>query len=73
MDYTNKKITLNDNKTYLVIEQVNYDNNIYLYIVNKDDGLDTKYIEIKDDRILPIDSNLFDTTIFPLFMDKFRQ
>ena len=68
MDYTNKKFTLEDGKNYLVIEQVNYEGSIYLYIANPDDENDTKFVEIKDERILPIDSILFEQKIFPLFI-----
>lgn len=73
MDYTNKKFTMDDGITYLVIEQVNYEGNIYLYIANSKNEDDTKYIEIVGDRIFPIDPTLFDEKIFPLFMEKFRQ
>jgi hypothetical protein len=73
MDYTNKKITLGDGITYLVINQVNYNNSIYLYIVNKDNEDDTKFVEVKNDELLSIDPELFDTTIFPLFMEEFRK
>ena len=73
MDYINKKFVLDNGKSYLVIEQVNYEDNIYLYIANPDNEDDTKFVEIKDGNLLPIDSNLFDEKIFPLFMEKFRQ
>lgn len=73
MDYTNKKFTLDDGKTYLVIEQVNYEDHIYLYIANNNDENDTKFIEVKDDMLLPIDPELFESKIFSMFMDKFRE
>ena len=37
MDYINKKITLENGKSYLVIEQVDYEGGIYLYIANPED------------------------------------
>lgn len=73
MDYINKKITLESNKDYLVVEQVNYDNNIYLFVVNPLNEDDTKFIKIKDNNLVPIDPNLFDQYIFPLFMDKLKK
>jgi hypothetical protein len=73
MDYKESKFTLEDGITYLVVEQVNYENGIYLYIANADNESDTKFVEIKDDRLIPIDPVLFDKVLFPLFMDKFRQ
>lgn len=72
MDYKESKFTLEDGITYLVVEQVNYENGIYLYIANADNESDTKFVEIKDDRLIPIDPVLFDKVLFPLFMDKFR-
>ena len=32
MDYTNKQYTLDDGNTYIVIEQVEFNNHSYLYI-----------------------------------------
>lgn len=72
MDYSNDKFTLENGKTYLVIEQVDYDNKIYLYIANRDDEKDTKFVEIKDDNLLDIDPVLFEEKIFPLFVEKFN-
>lgn len=70
MDYTNKKFVLEDNKTYIVIEQVDYEDNIYLYIVNKDDEDDSRFVQIKNDELLDIDPELLKDRIFPLFIDK---
>lgn len=72
MDYLNKKFTLEDGKTYLVIEQVYYEEGIYLYIVNPEDESDSRFVEIKDGNLLPIDANLFDKEIWPLFLEKIR-
>ena len=73
MDYINKEFTLDNNKKYVVIEQVNYNENIYLYIANSNDENDTMYVEIKDNNLLKIESSLFEQHIFPLFLEKFRQ
>jgi hypothetical protein len=73
MDYTDKKFTLDDNNTYIVVEQVDFDNNTYLYIVNSMDEDDTKFVQIKDDEILDINPNLFNNKIFPLFVEKFSK
>ena len=72
MDYIDTKFTLDNGKTYLVVEQVNYNGGIYLYISNADDENDTRFVEVKDDRVTNIDPELFEKTIFPLFMEKFR-
>ena len=73
MDYTNKVFDLDNGKSYLVIEQVDYDNKIYLYIVNSNNESDTKFVELIDGNLIPIESTLFDNTIFPLFMDKLKK
>lgn len=73
MDYTDKKFTLDDNNTYIVVEQVDFENNTYLYIVNSMDEDDTKFVQIKDDEILDINPNLFNNKIFPLFVEKFSK
>ena len=73
MDYTNKKITFDDGKSYVVIEQVNLDESIYLYIANIDDEDDTSFIEIKGNDILRIDPELFNDKVFPLFKEKLKK
>lgn len=71
MDYKNKKFTLDNGKVYVVVEQVVYENNIYLLIVNREDEKDCEYVEIKDDELLDIDQDLFEEKILPLFLEKF--
>ena len=73
MDYTNDKFTLDNGKTYLVIEQVDLDNKTYLYIANRDDEEETKFVEIKDDNLIDIDPILFEDKILPLFVEKFNK
>ena len=73
MDYINKKITLDDNKKYLVIEQVTIDDKIYLYIVNEDDKNDTSFVEVDNDEIKAIDPTLFQEKVLPLFLEKLKK
>ena len=72
MDYINKSITMNDGRKYIVIEQVNNDNNVYLYLVNDSDESDTAFVEMKDNEAVQIDPTLFQNKIFPLFLEKFN-
>lgn len=72
MDYTNQKFTLDNGNTYIVVEQVDFENKTYLFIVNNVDEKDTIFVEIKDDSILEIESNYFEEKIFPLFLEKFN-
>ena len=70
MDYTHKKFTLEDGKIYIVIEQVDYEDNTYLYIVNRHDEDDSKFVQIKNDELLDIDPDLLESKLFPLFVEK---
>lgn len=70
MNYTNKKFTMEDGKIYIVIEQVDYEDNIYLYIVNREDENDSRFVQIKNDELSDIDIELFKEKIFPLFVEK---
>ena len=70
MDYNDKIITMDDNQKYMVIEQVNYENGTYLYLVNNKDERDAKFVKVEDDKIIQIDPKLFETKILPLFLDK---
>ena len=70
MDYSNKSITMDNGKKYIVIEQVNYEGGIYLYLVNDNDEKDTAFVEVKDGNAVQIDPTLFKDEIFPLFAEK---
>ena len=59
MDYNNKKITTEDGKKYLVVEQVTVDDKTYLYIANEQDKNDTSFVEIVNDSVRTIDPTIF--------------
>ena len=73
MNYTDKIITMDNGKKYIVIEQVNYDSKTYLYLVNRADEKDAMFVEISNGQILKINPELFEKTIFPLFVEKFQK
>lgn len=73
MDYTNKTLTLNDGIDYIVVEQVDFEDKTYLYIVNSEDEDDTRFIQINGGNILDINPELFREKIFPLFKEKFEK
>ena len=73
MDYTNKTLTLNDGIIYVVVEQVDYDDKTYLYVVNSEDENDTTFIELNGGNLSTIDPELFKNVIFPLFKEKFEK
>ena len=73
MDYTDKKFTLDNGKIYIVIEQVDYDDKTYLYIVNREDEEDNKFVEIINDTLSPIDPDLFKDKLLPIFIEKLKK
>ena len=73
MDYTDKTMTLENDKKFLVIEQVDHKDHTYLYLVNDENKADTMFVEVKDDGIFKIDPDLFETEIFPKFVEKFKE
>ena len=72
MNYRDKVITLNNGNKYIVVEQVDYENGIYLYLSNRDDKLDNIVVKVNGDSILQIDPELYETKILPLFLEKFK-
>ena len=72
MDFSDKCITFNG-KDYIVIEQVDYDNHTYVYLMNDAQATDTMFAEIKDNKVLFIDPKIFEEKIFPMFLEKFKK
>lgn len=73
MDYTDKKFTLDNGKIYIVIEQVDYNDKTYLYIVNREDEEDNKFVEIINDTLSSIDPDLFKDKLLPIFIEKLKK
>ncbi len=74
MDFENKIITLDNGKSYMVIDTVVYENKTYAYLVNKFDELDSMFREIVSGDNLSlnmIEKDLFSQKIYPLFIEKF--
>ena len=46
MDLSNKAITMKNGKEYLVIEQVNFEGNEYVYLVNENDYKDAMFRKV---------------------------
>ena len=67
MKYDDKVIVMDNDKKYIVIEQVEYDEHIYLYLVNRENDKDSKFVEIRDNQVFNIEPELFKEKIFPLF------
>lgn len=75
MDLNGKKLILADGEEFIVIETVEYNNKNYVYMVNKNNGIDAMYGEVnpKDQlTIKSINTAFFKEHILPLFMEKFK-
>ena len=61
-----------DNKKYIVMENVEFEDKKYVYLVNQDDLLDTLFqeIDLDNQNLKPIETELFTNKIFPLFKEK---
>jgi len=73
MDLNNKAITMKNGKEYLVIEQVNFEGNTYVYLVNEDDYKDAMFRKVvpgENIELEEINSDLFEEEIYPLFAEK---
>ncbi len=70
MDFSDKSLTING-KNYIVIEQLDYDNHTYLFLLNDNDELDSMFCEVNGKDVLMIEPELFKNKIFPLFIKKF--
>lgn len=72
MNYVDKVITLLDDRRYIVIEQVVYNERYFVYLVNTLDEADSLFCEIDPEgTINEIDPELFEETIYPMFIEKF--
>ena len=61
------------NSFHINFIQLNIDEHIYLYMVEETNKDNSAFVEIKDGSISKIDSEIFDTKVFPMFLEKFRE
>lgn len=75
-DFDNLIFNLENGNSYELIDNVVYDNHIYVYLINVNDELDSLFrllVKNDDGYILEdIDSTQFRDNIFPLFVEKFE-
>lgn len=74
MNIDNKLFTLSSGKKYMVLESLEYEGKKYAYLSNKDNELDTKFVEVKFDNNVSfseIEKKLLQEKILPLFLEKF--
>lgn len=72
MDYSDKCLETKDGKRYIVIEQVNYEGNAYLYLVNGSNEMDAMFVKMEGENMTKIDPELFEKVIFPMFVEKLK-
>lgn len=76
MELQDKVFIDKDNKRYIVIEKVTFDDRYFAFLMNSDNEQDSKFVEVIIDHNQPIlkqvDRSLFKLSIFPLFLEKFQ-
>ena len=76
MNLDNKVFTI-ENKKYLVIETVVFDNKNYVFLVNRENELDSMFREILNEDgnmiVKNIDPAIFNNKIYPMFLEKFQE
>ena len=72
MRYNDKVITMENGDKYIVIYQIDYEGNTYLYLVNRDKNADTMFVQIRNNKVSYIEPKLFKEKIFPLFINALQ-
>ena len=62
-------LTLEDNKEYVVVSKVLYENTNYFYIVDIDNIENFKFVKIENDDLLEIKDKDLATKLIPLFIN----
>lgn len=76
MNIDDKLLTLNNGKGYIVIETLDYEGKKYAYLANKDNQLDTMFVEVLTENgmmVKEIDKNYLQEKLLPLFFEKFSK
>lgn len=69
-------ITLDDNNEYIVVSKINYQNNTYYYLVDKNNNTNLKFcIENKNtgNSIIELEDKLLIQTLIHLFAENAKQ
>ncbi len=66
-------LTLDDNKEYVVISKINYDNKNYYYLLDKNSNDNPKFCYEDNDELVEIDDKDLTTKLLPLFIEAARK
>ena len=62
-------LTLDDNKEYVVVSKVEYQNEFYYYIVDIDNCENLKFVKKNGNELLEINNKELLTNLIPLFIN----
>jgi len=74
MNVDDKLFTLSNGKKYIVLESLEYEGKKYAYLSNKDNELDTMFVEFNFENGMmfkEVEKKYLQEKILPLFLEKF--
>ena len=64
-------INLSDNNEYVVVSKVNYENNIYYYLIDIENTANVKFcMENKENSVLEVVDQALIQTLLPMFLNE---
>lgn len=69
-------ITLSDEKNYVVVSKIDYDEDIYYYLTDVDDNVNTKFLVQNKERsesLLEVKDAELLQKLFPMFLKKTKE
>ncbi len=69
-------VTLNDEKNYVVVSKIDYDDDTYYYLTDIDDNVNTKFVVQNKERsesLLEVKDAELLQKLFPMFLKKTKE
>lgn len=65
-------ITLNDNNEYIVVSKLEYENELYFYIININNDSDIKFLKLnhKNNKLIEFNNSQVLHKLLPLFLKE---